>query len=61
MKQKEYKSTIFIEMPKDIKARNASSDFCDMAEGPCSCGAWHKMSDWPMEMRQGIIESWALN
>jgi len=26
---------------------NASSEPCDMVKGPCSCGAWHSLSeDW---------------
>lgn len=29
---------------------NASTDPCDMLEGPCACGAWHKgMSDAELE------------
>lgn len=25
---------------------NASSDPCDMMDGPCACGAWHKPADF---------------
>lgn len=35
-----------IPMPHDINLWNACNERCDMADGPCACGAWHGLSDW---------------
>lgn len=32
-------------------------DACDMVEGPCACGAWHHLSQWPKEIQQEFEES----
>lgn len=47
-----------IPMPFNIKQYNASGSSCDALEGPCSCGAWHKITpqDWPQEMLVFIEE-----
>lgn len=29
-------------MPRNVVIFNASNEPCDMLEGPCCCGAWHK-------------------
>ena len=34
-------------LPDSIKVHNASTDRCDVADGPCACGAWHHIVDWP--------------
>lgn len=35
-----------IPMPKGIKYYNGCNEPCDMAQGPCCCGAWHKWKEW---------------
>jgi len=45
-----------IKMPDSIDIRNASTERCDAASGPCSCGAWHKLSDWPKEVQKVVIQ-----
>jgi hypothetical protein len=47
-----------IPLPKKYKNkfRNASTDFCDMASGPCACGAWHSLKNWPQEIIDKIIK-----
>lgn len=32
-------------MPKHINIYQ-TNERCDMAVGPCSCGAWHLLKDW---------------
>lgn len=29
-------------------------DPCDMIKGPCVCGAWHHLRDWPTELLERI-------
>ena len=41
-----------IEMPSHINIFNASTDRCDMLQGHCACGAYHKLSDWKIERIQ---------
>ena len=41
-------------MPDGIITRNASHEPCDMADGPCCCGAWHHLDDWPEPIRQAL-------
>ncbi len=43
-----------IVMPDGIVVHNASHESCDMAEGPCCCGAWHHLNDWPEPIRSEI-------
>lgn len=38
-------------MPEHINVYNASHERCDMLIGPCSCGAWHRMSDWQEKIK----------
>lgn len=47
-----------VPMPFGIKQYNACNDPCDALEGPCACGAWHKVSvqDWSKEMLDFIEE-----
>ncbi len=45
-----------IKMPDEINIRNASTERCDFAEGPCACGATHKLSDWPKEIQGAIAQ-----
>ena len=43
------------EMPEKYygQFRNGGcTDPCDMVAGPCACGAWHKLSEWPDEVRR---------
>jgi hypothetical protein len=35
-----------VPMPDGFDIHNASNEPCDMASGPCSCGAWHSRADW---------------
>lgn len=42
----------FIPMPKQFIFFNSNKEPCDMAFGPCCCGAWHKLSEWPDEVLQ---------
>ena len=44
----------FIIMPLNINVYNANNERCDMAEGPCSCGAWHHIIDWNNDIRNQI-------
>lgn len=32
----------------------ANGRACDMAQGPCSCGAWHRFDDWSFDTRVEI-------
>lgn len=25
---------------------------CDMIDGPCACGAWHRLDEWPKELEK---------
>ena len=45
-----------IPMPDSIDIHNASHERCDMAQGPCACGAWHKLEKWPEDIRNEIKE-----
>lgn len=47
-----------IAMPKKFrdKFHNACTDACDMLVGPCACGAWHHVRDWPEKDIQHMIE-----
>jgi len=49
-----------IPMPAEFvgKLRNGSStETCDMADGPCACGAWHKLDTWAKEV-QDACSGW---
>ncbi len=39
-------ATDLIAMPGQIVTHNACTDRCDMAFGPCVCGAWHNLDEW---------------
>lgn len=43
-------SESFIPLPTEITQTNGGQP-CDMAAGPCACGAWHEISDqeWQRE------------
>lgn len=28
---------------------NGTNEPCDMLQGPCSCGAWHSLSEWEID------------
>ena len=45
-----------IQMPLGITQYNGNNEPCDALVGPCSCGAWHQMSDWPEELLDYIQE-----
>lgn len=47
-----------IVMPKHISIYNACTDRCDMLDGPCACGAWHKIDGWASDKREG--RSWVM-
>lgn len=39
------KNAEIILMPAYIRIFQCS-EYCDMASGPCACGAWHSLSCW---------------
>jgi hypothetical protein len=39
-----------IPMPTEISHFNGSHQRCDMASGPCCCGAWHSLIEWPEQL-----------
>lgn len=39
------KTNSFVPLPSHITKRNGGQT-CDMAIGPCACGAWHSESEW---------------
>ncbi len=41
---------VFVVMPSKFKFYNNGSvrETCDMAQGPCCCGAWHTLGEWPI-------------
>lgn len=45
-----------IVMPDGINQFNASPHRCDMADGPCCCGAWHHLGDWDKELPKDFGE-----
>lgn len=45
---------MIVAMPTGIDHHNADSHRCDMAVGPCSCGAWHSIADWPAKIQAAI-------
>lgn len=47
-------SAPLVEMPQTVQIRNASTERCDMAQGPCACGAWHALTDWPEPIAEAI-------
>lgn len=59
MKQKPHYNSKngFLPMPEEFCGMffNASTEPCDMLVGPCSCGAWHYIHEWPMEVREKMI------
>jgi hypothetical protein len=34
---------------------NACTEPCDMLIGPCACGAWHHLYEWPKDVRDAMI------
>jgi hypothetical protein len=48
------KSEPLIPMPASLDLHNANHERCDMAQGPCACGAWHRLEDWPEVVRQEV-------
>lgn len=43
-----------IPMPDGFLIRNGSQE-CDMAAGPCSCGAWHSRADWTWKINNDVM------
>lgn len=39
--------------PEDWPLRFQTNEPCDMAVGPCACGAWHQAGDF--ELRDGVL------
>lgn len=50
-KQKEWPEDC-IAMPREISINNAVTENCDMAAGPCACGAWHRRSEWMYDSKR---------
>lgn len=48
---KALKPAEWIAMPGDIPMSEAGASRHDMLVGPCGCGAWHSLSDWPKEVQ----------
>ncbi len=46
-----------IPMPPTIKQYNGVSEPCDMADGPCCCGAWHFLGEWSDEVRAAVSDA----
>jgi len=44
-------------MPKEWLGHfwNACTEPCDMLIGPCACGAWHHLHEWPHRIRTAVI------
>jgi hypothetical protein len=40
----------FRSMPHGITQYNGRGEPCSSLIGPCGCGAWHRIGDWPSEM-----------
>ncbi|KKM77042.1 hypothetical protein LCGC14_1374100 [marine sediment metagenome] len=45
-----------IVMPERFREKffSVCTEPCDFIEGPCACGTWHKLKDWPEEVRESI-------
>lgn len=35
---------------------NACKEPCDVAEGPCVCGAWHPKEEWYQLLKDKLVE-----
>lgn len=44
-----------VPMPDCIVTHNGYNEKCDMAYGPCSCGAWHSRKDWERRIADDIM------
>ena len=46
-----------IDLPSEIVGEfwNACTDPCDTLCGPCVCGAWHHIHDWPEWLIEFIL------
>lgn len=45
----------WVPMPTECRLYNGCNEPCDMAVGPCACGAWHTAACWPEWVRLGRI------
>ena len=43
-----------VPMPDGIVTKNGGTE-CDMAAGPCSCGAWHSRKDWQRRITDTVM------
>lgn len=41
-------------MPEGVLLYNASGTPCDVAQGPCSCGAWHTVKETQTRIQNAI-------
>jgi hypothetical protein len=39
------------------KFYNACTEPCDMLQGPCACGAWHRQGEWPDQIQMEVFGS----
>lgn len=49
-----------IPMPEDRIGNHyngGTTEPCDMYIGPCSCGAWHHVRDWPENVKAELLTS----
>lgn len=47
----------YIPYPKNAPENfNGSATPCDVFDGPCSCGAWHKGNDWNEKIRKAALK-----
>lgn len=42
-----------IPMPEGFNFR-MNGERCDMIQGPCACGAWHRLDDWGFDIRVAV-------
>lgn len=46
----------WLPMPPEFNFHNACTDRCDAAQGPCACGAWHELEEWPDDVQKVIVQ-----
>ena len=46
----------YLAMPSQFKFRNGVWEYCDMVQGPCACGAYHYLEDWPIEVQAASLD-----
>lgn len=44
-------------MPASVSYFNGSTERCDILDGPCACGAWHKPDEWESRLAESRFRS----